>query len=137
MEQKLWGISELADEFCVSTRTIRFYEDKALLNPQRAGSNRVYNYQDRARLKLVLRGKRLGFSLDEIREYLELYDNSLDTRQSSQLHYLLERVRAKADTLRQQQEDLATTLEELAQIEAECMAQLCGQSSTASAGKAA
>ena len=73
MQHKLWTISELADELNVTTRTIRFYEDKDLLRPQRLGANRVFNYQDRARLHLILRGKRLGFSLEEIREFIELY----------------------------------------------------------------
>src|SRR3970040_2395399 len=71
-------ISELAREFGVTTRTIRFYEDEGLLSPKREGTNRVFSQRDRVRLKLALRGKRLGFSLAEIRELFELYDVSRD-----------------------------------------------------------
>ena len=124
MQQQLWTISELAGEFCVSTRTIRFYEDKELLHPQRVGSNRVYNYQDRARLKLILRGKRLGFSLEEIKDYIELYRTEVDPAKTQQVNYLLEGVRDKIKTLRKQQEDLTTTLAELANIEAQCLDEL-------------
>ena len=126
MQQQLWTISELAGEFCVSTRTIRFYEDKELLHPQRVGSNRVYNYQDRARLKLILRGKRLGFSLEEIKEFIELYKTEVNPNQTEQIDYLLQRVRAKVATLRQQQQDLAMTIDELNHIETLCLAELDG-----------
>lgn len=126
MQQNLWTISELAEELNVSTRTIRFYEDKELLHPRRVGSNRVFNYQDRARLLLILRGKRLGFSLDEIKEFIELYKTEVDPRQTEQIHYLLQRVRNKVAGLRQQQQDLATTIAELSQIEAQCLAELDG-----------
>jgi DNA-binding transcriptional MerR regulator len=121
MEQKLWSISELADDCGVTTRTIRFYEDKGLLQPQRAGSNRVYNYQDRARLNLILRGKRLGFSLEEIGEFIALYNTECDPTHINQLRYLLNKVQEKVRLLRQQQEDLTLTLEELTRIETECL----------------
>lgn len=124
MEQKLWSISELADECGVTTRTIRFYEDKGLIQPQRVGSNRVYNYQDRARLTLILRGKRLGFSLEEIGEFLALYHTERDPAHSSQLRYLLEKIQAKVKQLRQQQQDLEQTLQELTRIETECLSHL-------------
>ncbi len=130
MQQSLWTISELADELNVSTRTIRFYEDKELLLPRRVGTNRVFNYQDRARLLLILRGKRLGFSLDEIKEFIELYKTEVDPKQTEQLQYLLQRVRSKVEELRQQQQDLATTLEELSNIEAQCLAELDGITAT-------
>ena len=74
MNDKLYSITELAEEFDITPRAIRFYETKCLLSPQRAGATRVYNYRDRARLMLVLRGKRLGFSLEDIKEYIDLYD---------------------------------------------------------------
>jgi len=124
MQQELWTISELADEHGISARTIRFYEDKGLLEPQRVGANRVYNYKDRARLKLVLRGKRLGFSLEEVKEFIGLYNTGLDPDQSGQLSYLLKSVREKVRVLRQQQLDLATTLDELVKIEHECLTRL-------------
>lgn len=118
MQNKLWTISELATELGMTARAIRFYEDKGLLNPQRVGLNRVYNYQDRARLKLALRGKRLGFSLDEIREFLDLYQ--LDMTKVTQMQFLLTRVQEKAAQLRRQQEDLVAMLQELDAIEVEC-----------------
>ena len=124
MQQKLWTISELADEFHISTRAIRFYEDKGLLDPQRAGTNRVYSYKDRARLKLVLRGKRLGFSLEEIREFIGLYNTDLDPDKKGQLQFLLKNVQEKVSVLKQQQLDLAMTLEELMTIEQECLSRL-------------
>ena len=87
MQHKLWTISELANELNVTTRTIRFYEDKDLLRPQRLGANRVFNYQDRARLHLILRGKRLGFSLEEIKEFIELYKTEVNPSQREQIEY--------------------------------------------------
>ncbi len=126
MQHKLWTISELADELNVTTRTIRFYEDKDLLRPQRLGANRVFNYQDRARLHLILRGKRLGFSLEEIKEFIELYKTEVNPNQTEQIDYLLQRVRAKVATLRQQQQDLAMTIDELNHIETLCLAELDG-----------
>ena len=78
-----YTISELAKEFGVTTRTIRFYEDQGLLSPKREGTNRVFSPRDRVRLKLALRGKRLGFSLAEIRELFELYDVSRDEQQAA------------------------------------------------------
>ena len=126
MQHKLWTISELADELNVTTRTIRFYEDKDLLRPQRLGANRVFNYQDRARLHLILRGKRLGFSLEEIKEFIELYKTEVNPNQTEQIDYLLQRVREKVATLRQQQQDLAMTIDELNHIETLCLAELDG-----------
>ena len=124
MQQKLWTISELADEYQISARAIRFYEDKGLLEPQRVGANRVYSYKDHARLKLVLRGKRLGFSLEEIREFIGLYNSELGPEQTEQLQFLLKNVREKVSVLKQQQLDLAMTLDELTHIETECLSRL-------------
>lgn len=124
MQQRLWTISELADEYAISARTIRFYEDKGLLEPQRVGANRVYSYKDRARLKLILRGKRLGFSLEEIKEFIGLYNTELGLEQTEQLEFLLKNVREKVSVLKQQQLDLAMTLDELMTIETECLARL-------------
>ena len=120
MKNKLWTISELGEELGVTTRTIRFYEDKALLDPQRVGSNRVYTYKDRARLQLILRGKRLGFSLNEIKEYIVLYDAELDPMHNEQLSYLHGVVCKRIDDLNKQQEDLQQMISELSGIEAEC-----------------
>lgn len=124
MQQKLWTISELADEYQISARAIRFYEDKGLLEPQRVGANRVYSYKDHARLKLVLRGKRLGFSLEEIREFIGLYNSELGPEQTEQLQFLLKNVQDKVSVLKQQQLDLAMTLDELMHIETECLSRL-------------
>ena len=124
MQQKLWTISELADEYEISARAIRFYEDKGLLEPQRVGANRVYSYKDHARLKLVLRGKRLGFSLEEIREFIGLYNSELGPEQTEQLQFLLKNVREKVSVLKQQQLDLMMTLDELMHIETECLSRL-------------
>ena len=96
------------------------------MRPQRLGANRVFNYQDRARLHLILRGKRLGFSLEEIREFIELYKTEVNPNQTEQIDYLLQRVRAKVATLRQQQQDLAMTIDELNHIENLCLAELDG-----------
>ena len=124
MQQRLWTISELAHEYEISARTIRFYEDKGLLEPQRVGANRVYSYKDHARLKLILRGKRLGFSLEEIREFIGLYNTELDPEQTGQLQFLLKNVQEKVSVLKQQQLDLAMTLDELMKIESECLSRL-------------
>ena len=78
-----WTITELAQEFDVTTRTIRFYEDKGLIAPERLKQRRIYHPRDRVRLQLVMRGKRLGFSLDEIQEMIDLYD--ADPTESTQL----------------------------------------------------
>lgn len=111
---KLLSVTELAEEFGVTPRTIRFYETKGLISPQRVGSTRAYSYKDRARLKLILRAKRLGFSLTDIKEYLELY--IIDPSQKEQVHLLLAKVNERITELEQQQEDLIVTLEELRDI---------------------
>ncbi|MEZ5478824.1 MAG: MerR family DNA-binding transcriptional regulator [Thiolinea sp.] len=121
MKDKLWTISELADALGITARTIRFYEDKGLLQPRRVGANRVYNYKDQARLKLILRGKRLGFSLQEINEYIELYDTELDPLRTEQLGYLLDKVRDRINDLQRQQDDLQEMRAELGAIEQECL----------------
>ena len=112
--KELFSIGDLADEFQITTRTIRFYEDKGLISPQRVSGVRAYNKRDRARLMLILRGKRLGFSLDVIAEYLSLYD--ADPTQVAQLHHLDNQVATAIKTLKQQQIDLEHTLEELDEI---------------------
>ena len=104
-------ISELAREFDVTTRTIRFYEDEGLLSPRREGTNRVFSQRDRVRLKLALRGKRLGFSLAEIRELFELYDVSRD--EHKQLEEFLARLERRRAQLEQQREDIEIMLREI------------------------
>ncbi len=115
-------ISELAKEFDITTRTIRFYEDQGLLHPERHGRNRVYLPRDRIRLKLVLRGKRLGFSLSDISEIIGLYDTEIG--EAGQLHYFLGKIEERRTMLKRQRKDIDITLKELQSIEAQCRAQL-------------
>src|SRR4030095_38341 len=111
-------ISELAKEFEVTTRTIRYYEDQRLLSPAREGVSRLFSNRDRVRLKLALRGKRLGFSLAEIRELFDLYDSARDeARQLQEFLTMLERRRAQ---LKQQHEDIEVMLNEIAFFESQC-----------------
>ncbi len=113
-----YGIAELAREFDVTTRTIRYYEDKGLLSPTRKGQRRVYAPRDRVRLKLIMRGKRLGFSLDEIRELIDLYD--VDPTEATQLRHFLDKINERKAVLVRQQADIAETLSEMQRIEAQC-----------------
>ena len=113
-----YTISELAKEFAVTTRTIRYYEDQGLLSPKREGTNRVFTQRDRVRLKLALRGKRLGFSLGEIRELFELYDVSRDERR--QLEEFLERLDRRRALLEQQREDIEVMLNEINFFAGQC-----------------
>jgi DNA-binding transcriptional MerR regulator len=113
-----YTISQLASEFEVTTRTIRFYEDQGLISPSREGSTRVFSGRDRVRLKLALRGKRLGFSLAEIRELFELYDISRDERK--QLEEFLTKLERRRTRLEQQREDIAVMLNEIDFFATEC-----------------
>lgn len=117
-EARRYSISELAREFDITTRSIRFYEDQGLLNPTREGQTRIYSKQDRVRLKLTLRGKRLGFSLAEIRELFDLYDADKSSR--TQLQTMLGLVTDKRETLQQQMEDIRMVLLELDAAEQRC-----------------
>ncbi len=117
-----YTITQLAQEFDVTTRTIRFYEDQGLLTPTRKGQMRIYSARDRVRLKLVLRGKRLGFSLGEIREMLDMYD--AEPGEVGQLQLFLAKIADRRRLLEQQQEDIALTLKELGEIQAQCRARL-------------
>ena len=116
----LYTIGELAQEFSLSPRAIRFYEDQGLLAPERAGTQRVYAKRDRARLKLILRGKRLGFSLADIREFLDLYD--ADRSKRRQMAMTLQRTRSRIAALEQQLADITLTLAELRDMESEIVA---------------
>jgi DNA-binding transcriptional MerR regulator len=120
-----YTITELAREFDITTRAIRFYEDQGLLAPARHGSNglrRVYSARDRTRLKLTLRGKRLGFTLSEIRALLDLYDSPTGT--TTQLKAFVDTIAAHREVLERQREDLDTTLGELAAYEEQARALL-------------
>jgi DNA-binding transcriptional MerR regulator len=108
----LFAIADLAKEFAISTRTIRFYEAKGLLNPERVGGTRVFRRRDRARLILILRGKRLGFTLRDISDYLSLYD----ANRTQQTTLLIEKVDQRVVLLEQQLTDLQTTIAELKEI---------------------
>jgi DNA-binding transcriptional MerR regulator len=112
---RLYSTKQLAEDAGVTARTIRFYESRGLLRPQLAGSTRVYTYRDRARLALILRGKRLGFSLGEIAEYLDLYE--ADPDHVGQLHHVRHKARERAGDLRSKLLDIEASLEELEQIE--------------------
>ncbi len=124
-DEALYSIGDLASEFAISTRAIRFYEIKGLLNPRRVGANRVYTRRDRARLKLILRGKRLGFSLDEVAEYLNLYD--ADPHQMAQTRMLLQKVEVAIGDLEQKQQDIEKTLSELRDLRQLAINQLKGR----------
>ncbi len=113
--QKLYSVTELAEELGVTPRALRFYEDKGLVTPQRVGTTRVYTHRDRGRLAPILRGKRLGFSLREVREWLDLYD--ADPSQAAQMRALIAKVRERIGVLEGQRVDLDATLKELSGIE--------------------
>ena len=117
--EKLYSVSELAKELGITARAIRLYETKGLLAPLRAGGARVYTRRDRARLNLIQRGKRLGFSLREIARWLDLYD--ADPTQETQMRRLLRRVRERIATLEAQSAAVDETLEELRGIESEVL----------------
>ena len=110
-------MTQLARDLGVTARTIRFYEDKGLISPRRAGNNRVYTLRDRARMILILRGKKLGFSLREIKEYLDLYD--ADPTHAKQLRLLLKAVRDRIAQLEDQRVALDEALGELRDVEAQ------------------
>lgn len=125
-EERSFTITELAQEFDLTTRAIRFYEDVGLLSPARAGRNRIYSQRDRTRLKLTLRGKRLGFSLTEILQLVTMYESPADT--SSQLTAFSTALAQHRQQLEQQLEDLQITLAEIAQHEERCQRLLREQS---------
>lgn len=117
-----YTITALAAEFDITPRAIRFYEDVGLLAPQRVGRNRAYSQRDRTRLKLTLRGKRLGLSLQEIKQLIDLYDNPSDTR--GQLQAFMAVLAEHRRALEQQREDIVITLAEIEQHEQRCRAVL-------------
>lgn len=113
-----FSIGELAREFDITIRSIRFYEDKGLLSPMRKGQTRIYNRRDRVRLKLILRGKRLGFSLAETGRLFELYDD--DKTSTSQLNIIKQLIAEKKSALEQQLDDIKVVLMELSTLEKLC-----------------
>lgn len=110
--RNLFAIADLSREFGISTRAIRFYEAKGLIAPERVGATRVFRRRDRARLILILRGKRLGFSLREISDYLGLYD----ANRTQQANMLVEKVDQRLHLLEQQLSDIQTTISELREM---------------------
>jgi DNA-binding transcriptional MerR regulator len=124
-EKGLRGIQEVAEYLQVTHRTLRFYEDKGLIEPTRVGSTRVYSRKDVARMQLILRGKRLGFSIREIKEFLDLYD--ADPQHIEQNRLLRKKVRERLKLLAAQQAALEQTMVELKQIEREVVEQIAAQ----------
>jgi DNA-binding transcriptional MerR regulator len=118
MSPSTWTISELAREFDVTPRTIRFYEDQGIVSPAREGRNRIFGPRDRTRLKLALRGKRLGLQLSEILTLIDMYDGPGDT--AVQLRQYLSVLEQHRSTLEQQRRDIEDTLREIAQQEQQC-----------------
>ncbi|MET3998968.1 MerR family DNA-binding transcriptional regulator [Marinobacterium sp. MBR-109] len=116
---RTYSISELASEFDVTTRSIRFYEDQGLLHPTRRGQTRIYSSKDRVRLKLILRGKRLGFSLAETKELFDLWDETLSGSEK-QLNLMLKTITTKRAELEQQLNDIAMVQLELDSAETRC-----------------
>jgi DNA-binding transcriptional MerR regulator len=132
-DSSTYSISELAREFALTTRAIRFYEDEGLLAPRRTGRNRVYGERERVRIKLILRGKRLGLALSEIRELLDLYEAAQSER--PQLTKFLEVLANRRALLNQQQEDIGIVLAEIDALERQCRKRLREGAGAAAAAK--
>ncbi|HEB95174.1 MAG TPA: MerR family DNA-binding transcriptional regulator [Sedimenticola thiotaurini] len=115
MKGKTYSISDLSKEFDITPRSIRFYEDQGLLSPVRKGRQRVFRDRDYVRLKLILRGKRLGFTLAEIKEIIELYD--MESGGEKQLVYFLDKIRQRRASLEQQMQDIEDTLQDMKSVE--------------------
>lgn len=113
-----WTITALADDYGITLRTLRHYEDLGLLAPQRVGTARVYHQRDRIRLELIMRGKRLGFSLDEIATIVNMYD--AEPGEAGQLRYLIEQIAVRRTELEQRRRDIDDTLTDLDRVEQRC-----------------
>ena len=111
-------IAEVAREFGVTHRTVRFYEDRGLISPERRGTQRLFHPRDRVRLELILRGKRLGFDLSEIRRIVDMYDQA--PGEAGQLRYLLDQIAGRRAGLEQRRRDIEVTLAELDAVERRC-----------------
>jgi len=118
-QSRTWTVGELADDLGVTTRTLRFYEAEGLITPSRAGTNRVYSQRDRARLRLILRGRRFGMTLRECREIVDMYDGAASSERR-QLQALLARLDEIATDLRARQADLRRTLREVDEVATQC-----------------
>lgn len=117
-----YTISQLADEFQVTSRALRLYEEEGLLSPERVGTRRIFHERERVRLRLVLRGKRLGWSLSEIRELIDLYDSSHG--EEAQLERMLEKLEDRREMLEVQKQDVELALADLKQIAGNAQAAL-------------
>lgn len=117
-----YSIGELAKHFDVTARSIRFYEEQNLISPERQGQSRIYHAKDKVRLKLILRGKRLGFSLAEIRKLFELYDTNPNS--AAQLEIMLQLTQSKRAVLEQQLNDIQMLMNELDEVEIRCQEEL-------------
>lgn len=119
---RVYGIQDVAQELGLTLRTLRFYEKEGLIAPQRVGSTRAYSRREIGRIQLILRGKRLGFSIKEIKEFLDLYD--ADPEHKEQMERLIARIRERLVDLKTQRSALDLTIDELTTIEVEAMAKL-------------
>ena len=117
-DEQTWTIAQVADEFGITHRTVRHYEDLGLISPERHGTRRLYRRRDRTRLQLILRGKRLGFPLDQIRTIIDLYDAPRGKR--SQLQYVLDQIDDRRTDLEQRRRDLDDALTGLDRFEDRC-----------------
>jgi DNA-binding transcriptional MerR regulator len=122
-EGRTFTVRELADELGVTTRTLRFYEAEGLVSPRRHGTSRVYSQRDRARLRLILRGRRFGMSVSECREIVDMYDGAASSERR-QLELLLSRLDEIAADLRARQADIRRTLSEVGDVAEQCRARL-------------
>ena len=121
-EAKTLTIAQVADEFAVTHRTVRHYEELGLISPERRSTVRIYHRRDRTRLNLILRGKRLGFPLEEIRTIIDLYDEPRG--QASQLSYVLDQIHARRADLERRRSDIEDGLKELDDFEGRCQSDL-------------
>lgn len=124
-----YSISKLSKEFDVTARTIRFYEDKGLVEPKRRGSTRIYSERDRTRLLLTIRGKRIGLSLEECKEIIDMHDNE-STDDAHQLLYLIRKICDHRNNLLGKINDLEVTLKEMNEVEKRCIEQLLNGATT-------
>ena len=127
-DTRTWTIGQVADEFAITHRTVRHYEELRLISPERRGTVRVYHRRERTRLNLILRGRRLGFPLEEIRTIIDLYDEP--TGQASQLSYVLDQIHDRREHLERRRRDIEDALHELEEFERRCrsdLSQLRGQ----------